>query len=134
MQRKCVRHLNHPIRWEVSMNSLLEIESAIERLTPEDLSRFKKWFTARAYVRAGYSSDTDRVEEPAAAYCMESEPHRLSVEDYLQLEMISPIRHEYVAGEIFAMSGASLRHNRISSNLLNVFSSHLRGGPCQAFF
>jgi Uma2 family endonuclease len=58
---------------------------------------------------------------------------RLPVEDYLAYETDGRLRHEYLAGEIFAMTGASLEHNIISGNLFNAISNHLRGGPCRAF-
>jgi Uma2 family endonuclease len=58
---------------------------------------------------------------------------RLSVEDYLAYEADGRQRHEYFAGEIFAMTGASLEHNIIAGNLFNALSNHLRGGPCRAF-
>jgi Uma2 family endonuclease len=38
-----------------------------------------------------------------------------------------------VAGEIFAMSGATVRHNVIADSLLFAFLAHLRGSPCAAF-
>lgn len=56
-----------------------------------------------------------------------------SVEDYLASEADGRLRHEYIAGEIFAMTGASVEHNIISVNLLTAFTLHLRGGPCRAF-
>lgn len=47
---------------------------------------------------------------------------RLTLEEYLAFEEESPIRHEYVAGEVYAMSGPTTRHNTIS---LNTYT-HLR--------
>ncbi len=38
-----------------------------------------------------------------------------SLEEYFEIEKNSDIKHEYVYGEIFAMSGASANHNRIVS-------------------
>ena len=49
--------------------------------------------------------------------------------DYLALEARSPNRHEYVAGEIFAMTGASIRHNVIAGNIYAAIRQHLRGTP-----
>src|SRR5262245_24095283 len=57
----------------------------------------------------------------------------LSVDDYLAYEADARLRHEYIAGEIFAMTGASREHNIIAGNLFNAVSNHMRGGPCQAF-
>lgn len=43
-------------------------------------------------------------------------------------------RHEYLAGEVFAMAGASDAHVTITGNIFSALRNHLRGGPCQAFF
>ena len=58
---------------------------------------------------------------------------KLSEEDYLTLEARSPVRHEYVAGDVYAMTGASLRHNVIALNIAALLRAHLRGSPCRAF-
>ena len=42
------------------------------------------------------------------------QPRWLSVEDYLAFEERSEIKHEYIDGEIYAMAGASARHNQIA--------------------
>lgn len=57
----------------------------------------------------------------------------LSVADYLAGERVSEIRHEYVDGEVFAMAGASMNHNRISANLVRHLGNHLAGMPCEVF-
>ncbi|MEP7341649.1 MAG: Uma2 family endonuclease [Acidobacteriota bacterium] len=57
----------------------------------------------------------------------------LNVKDYLENEKDSPTKHEYVDGQIYAMAGASDRHNRISRNICNRLDDHLGGGPCEAF-
>lgn len=53
--------------------------------------------------------------------------------DYLQLEASSPFKSEFVAGHIYAMTGASLRHNVIVLNLAALLRAHLRGSPCRTF-
>ena len=57
----------------------------------------------------------------------------MSIEEYLEFEEGTPIRHEYVAGEIFAMSGGSVEHGRIAGNVFAAIHAHLRGGPCSSF-
>ncbi|NEN93794.1 MAG: Uma2 family endonuclease, partial [Okeania sp. SIO3H1] len=41
----------------------------------------------------------------------------ISTTDYLEGEKTSSIRHEYLGGQIFAMSGGSEENNRISGNI-----------------
>ena len=60
-------------------------------------------------------------------------PRSMTVEDYFRLEETSPIRHEYVAGEVYAMSGATARHNRIAGNIFARLLPLARTGPCDAF-
>jgi len=57
----------------------------------------------------------------------------ISIEEYMQGELASDIRHEYVGGGVYAMVGASDRHNLISGNLFSAIRSQLRGTGCQAF-
>jgi len=65
---------------------------------------------------------------------MSAEPERRwTVEEYLALERESEIRHEYLDGEIFAMSGGSRQHNRISWNIVGALDAQLRGGRCEGF-
>ncbi len=58
---------------------------------------------------------------------------RLSEAEYLGGEGASQIRHEYVAGEVFAMAGGSKAHNIISGNLFSLLRNALRGGGYQTF-
>lgn len=57
----------------------------------------------------------------------------LSVEEYLELEESATVRHEYVAGEIFAMVGARGRHVRISLNIASRLLGAARGGECRVY-
>ena len=57
----------------------------------------------------------------------------LSVEDYLHGEQQSSVRHEYVAGQVFAMAGAGEAHHRISLNLAFHLRAATRGTPCAVF-
>jgi Uma2 family endonuclease len=56
----------------------------------------------------------------------------LSENEYLAYEEQSSVRNEYVTGEIFAMTGASIRHNVIAGNFFAELRSHLKGTPCRA--
>jgi Uma2 family endonuclease len=53
--------------------------------------------------------------------------------EYLSGELLSEIRHEYVAGQVFAMVGATRAHNVIAGNIFSVLHGRLRGKPCQVF-
>lgn len=57
----------------------------------------------------------------------------ISPEEYLEGELISSIRHEYVGGAVHAMSGASLVHNLISGNVFAALREHLRGHRCRTY-
>ena len=63
-----------------------------------------------------------------------AKPEQLvSVEDYLEGEQLSEIRHEYIGGRIYAMAGASDDHNRIVGNIYSALHQLLRGKRCEPF-
>ncbi|HEX3577561.1 MAG TPA: Uma2 family endonuclease [Thermoanaerobaculia bacterium] len=53
--------------------------------------------------------------------------------EYLDLDRKSEVRSEYIAGQIFVMSGASRRHNLIAGNLFREISTQLRSSACEAY-
>lgn len=53
--------------------------------------------------------------------------------DYLRLEESATDKHEFVGGVIYAMAGASERHNRIAGNIFFHLRSASRGKACRAF-
>ena len=57
----------------------------------------------------------------------------MSPEEYLEWEKENATKHEYVAGQVFAMAGASDAHVTITVNLLAMLRGHVRGGPCRAY-
>lgn len=59
-------------------------------------------------------------------------PH-FSAQDYLAREAEQAEKHEYLAGEVFAMAGASDAHVTISGNLYMALRNHLRGKPCRTY-
>lgn len=56
--------------------------------------------------------------------------NRISREKYLEGELVSEIRHEYVAGNVYAMSGGTLNHQRIAGNFQRLAGNQLAGKPC----
>ena len=56
--------------------------------------------------------------------------NRITREDYLQGELASEIRHEYVAGNVYAMSGGTLNHQRIAGNFIRLAGNQLAGKSC----
>lgn len=51
---------------------------------------------------------------------------KMTVDEYLEWEARQEMRHEYVNGEIFAMTGGSIAHNDIALNLYRALYPHLR--------
>ena len=58
---------------------------------------------------------------------------RMSPEAYLAYEFESECRHELVDGYLYAMTGASDRHEEIAANLLAALHRHLRPGNCRVY-
>jgi Uma2 family endonuclease len=57
----------------------------------------------------------------------------MSIEAYLEFEERSPIKHEYVAGEVYAMSGVTTRHNLINLNITRHLHQPARKRGCRVF-
>ncbi len=58
---------------------------------------------------------------------------RISVADYLAGEIVSPLKHEFIEGEIFSMAGASDVHNLVAGEFYALLVGHLRGSKCLPF-
>jgi len=58
---------------------------------------------------------------------------KISIEDYLMTENASLEKHEYYQGEVFAMAGAKVQHNKISKNLFGTLFGKLKGKRCQPY-
>jgi Uma2 family endonuclease len=54
-------------------------------------------------------------------------------DQYLAGERVSQTKHEYLAGMIYAMAGASREHNQVARNILAELTVQLRGKPCEPF-
>lgn len=57
----------------------------------------------------------------------------LTPAEYLAFERQSDVKHEYFRGELFAMSGASRQHVRISINVTTLLDNQLKGRRCELF-
>ncbi len=55
---------------------------------------------------------------------------RLTPEEYFAWEEQQLEKHEYIDGEIYAMSGGSKNHSLISVRLITLFANHLEGSRC----
>ena len=57
----------------------------------------------------------------------------LSEEQYLAIERAAEFKSEFLDGVMYAMSGGSLRHSDLASNIIAELRAMLRGGECKAF-
>jgi Uma2 family endonuclease len=57
----------------------------------------------------------------------------VSVEDYLDGELASPVKHEYLAGVIYAMAGVRNAHTIIATQITGALYARLRGRPCRVY-
>lgn len=60
-------------------------------------------------------------------------PKVFSVEEYLELEARSEVRHEYVEGVLYALAGSSDHHNRIAGNIYLALRQATRGTSCRVY-
>lgn len=64
---------------------------------------------------------------------MQAEQLYYSPEEYLELELASSDRHEYIDGQIILMTGGLPNHNQIAGNLYAALNFALRRKSYQAF-
>lgn len=69
------------------------------------------------------------IREPVAPY----KGRRVPIEEYLEMENAADEKHEYYQGEIFAMSGAKVPHNKITGNLMMRLGLRLKGKKCRPY-
>lgn len=65
---------------------------------------------------------------------MIASPHqrlKMTIAEYLEWEPQQEIRHEYVNGEVFAMTGGTIPHNDIALNLYTALRPHLKSRSCR---
>ena len=65
---------------------------------------------------------------------MSSQPqHKYTLEEYFALELASEEKYEFWNGEVFCMSGVSLAHSQIESNLVSGLRNRLDAHGCRVF-
>jgi len=99
------------------------IQQAILKLSRFEREELAEWILNSADFEG-------RVGESVPAYGVGQK--LLTVDEYLNLED-GLVRYEYIAGQIFAMAGPLIRHERIVANLFGHFHNQLQGGPCRAW-
>lgn len=62
-----------------------------------------------------------------------AEKHFITIEEYLAGEATAGVKHEYLGGIVYAMSGATNTHNRLAGNVQGSLYAQLRGQLCQPF-
>ena len=60
-------------------------------------------------------------------------PPKISVEQYLELERDSEVRHEYFNGEIIEMAGETPKHNRIAGNFYTHYDRAFEDRDCVVY-
>lgn len=56
---------------------------------------------------------------------------KFTPEEYFLWEEQQLERHEYIDGEVYAMSGGTIAHGEIAGNFLALLKAHLRGSGCK---
>ena len=55
----------------------------------------------------------------------------ITVDEYLEAEEESEVRHEYVYGEVFALAGVSMAHSIIGTNVVRLLGNAAVGSGCR---
>ena len=56
-----------------------------------------------------------------------------TIEDYLSVEEMSDVRHEFLDGQIYAMAGGTPEHAALSAAVLVMLGNKLRGSRCRTY-
>ena len=64
---------------------------------------------------------------------LKSQKTYFTPEEYLDLEETAEYRSEYYQGEIFAMTGGTVNHNRIARDICQALTEDFEEKPCEVF-
>lgn len=53
--------------------------------------------------------------------------------DYVKLEEVAAVKHEYLDGLVWAMAGGTPEHAGIAGNVIGILRQQLSGQPCRVF-
>ena len=101
------------------------MQNCIAALLPQLQSKHYRLHSADVKLRIEATPET--AISTAAAHL------RFTADAYLAWEAEQAGKHEFVRGEVFAMTGTSVRHNLICGNLFAHLHAHLRQRPCRVF-
>lgn len=62
-----------------------------------------------------------------------AEKLRMTYAEYLAAEAASDVKHEYLRGEVFAMSGGTPEHGRLAANMIHELRTALGRRRCNVF-
>ncbi|MFL6604385.1 MAG: Uma2 family endonuclease [Steroidobacteraceae bacterium] len=105
-----------------STANLAALREAVRKLTRFQREELAEWMLNSPDL-------TDAVAEFSSDYGPPGGRRPRTVEEFLRMEQGSPVRHEYVGGEIFDMRAPMPRHEVIVGNLLDHFRAQLGVGP-----
>jgi hypothetical protein len=118
----CISEPARPTR-HLTVEEFLSVE---ETASDSGLQRSRAPLQASAvsHKRSAFSKSKKADSRPLMAY---------SVSQRVNTSAIRCVRHEYVGGTIFAMIGATKRHNRIVTNIFRMLANAADDADCQAY-
>jgi Uma2 family endonuclease len=113
----------------VNSGNLSDIEKQIRLLPKERREDLLGWL----FDCIDTEAPRDKLVAEARPGYAEPATRAMTVEEYFEFEERATLRHEYINGAVYAMSGATLVHNRITFQLATALSSRLGKGSCKVF-
>lgn len=74
-----------------------------------------------------------RIAVQPCAMTLPAPHHRYTFQEYLEMEEVAGVRHEFYAGQIYAMAGGTPEHAAMGAAVLARLAEGVRGGPCRVY-
>jgi Uma2 family endonuclease len=71
------------------------------------------------------------ASEQPVGYALQK--RRMTAAEFLAWDETQTVKHEFMRGEVFLVTGVADRHNTVAGNLYIALRQHLRGSPCRAY-